>query len=358
MRFALVLLTLLVVAQADALTRAEIQNALDKDGYCFVPPGTHDIDGKIVVRAGDMLCGGGFASVLRLTRGTVAIEMGESPYSAAPYLYGASVQWLRVAGGTVRVSKIAQHNELIGVWVSGAAGDGFLLDGVGEQMELLFCNAWDNGGAGFAIRSIVDNNGILLQKCNAQNNYGPGVVVETRHVNAGSTHHSLRDCVIQANGRDNEFDFNRDGRIDASDLAALLGSGQVAQVALVTARMGATTTPADVVISGWVNNLELSSWVEATIAPLALLVEPRTWGDTTRYVGGLWIGGNANVHREGGGPAVMLKRPHLATIDALTLTPPTSRLLVETADTRNVAGAMRRLQAGQLVESLPGSVSR
>lgn len=179
---------------------AEIQTALDTTGYYFIQPGTHNIESTIIIRKDQRLCGAGKSSVLRwVGSGNTAIQFGDP----AAVFYGAYLDNFCLSFGGLRVAVMTQHCSIDRLWVSDAPGDGILIDGIGERLVFRDVVAWGNGGNGIAVRTSDSYNGVVFEHCNAQNNAGHGVLLETF---AGANgmgqleNFVFRDCTVQANG--------------------------------------------------------------------------------------------------------------------------------------------------------------
>lgn len=181
------------------LSAAEIQAALDRDGYCFVPPGKHRLERPLRMRPGQRLTGGGFASVLEYEGpGNIALYFGEHE----TYNYGCYLDNLQIVGGGVVCERFGQHCAIEKVWIMKAPGDGLVVDGIGDKMVFRDVISYGCRGAGIAIRSSGSNNGLLLDHCNSQSNGGPGLVLETTAPNGLLNMTVIRDCTIQGNGDD------------------------------------------------------------------------------------------------------------------------------------------------------------
>lgn len=189
-----------LVYPADAPTTAsksaEIQNALDTVGFYYIPPGLHFIDTPLILRAHNRLEGAGMSSALRYTGpGDYAIQMGETDV----YIYGAYLADFTLNLGGLHVVNMAQTCTVERVWVSGAPADGVLIDGQGERLVLRDTIAWENAGAGFALRMTGGTNGVVFDHCNAQNNGLQGVVIDAIGASAEIRNIIFRDCTIQNN---------------------------------------------------------------------------------------------------------------------------------------------------------------
>ena len=308
------------------LSRSDIQRELDQSGYCWIPPGTHKLDGPIIIRADRTLAGAGKSSVLQLMpgRGDVALEFGESPTTAQPYLYGAYLRDLQFVAGGVRVNKIAQHCGIARVWVSAAPADAFVIDGLGERLTLDACVAWGAARHGFVIRTRTTNNGITLDGCNAQACGGAGVLLETVSPNATLNQTLLDNCTIQGNQ---------------------CGTGY----------QPVSLAPADVWIRGYVGATTIrDTWIESP-GKLGLRVEPITFmvpvGQVfnlplTRRVGFLTIEGNTVISECS--IAAELVDAHETRLDRLAVHPASAQVRWSL---RAPIGAQLMLKADQLVNA-------
>lgn len=175
----------------------QIQATLDANGFCQLGAGTYTLDAPIRLRAGQRLLGVGPATKLDY-RGTTpwAVVFGEREKPN----YACHLERLSIRGGGVLCENIAQHCTIEGVWVSEAPLDGVRIEGEGERIVLRDVVSWQNGGAGFAVRTDSANNGVLFDHCNAQGNRGSGMLFETTDRDGELTACVVRDCTIQSNG--------------------------------------------------------------------------------------------------------------------------------------------------------------
>ena len=307
------------VAPSLPLSRADIQSALDRDGYCRVPPGFTWLDRPIVLRYGMTLEGAGFASQLVAEKGETALEFGESPTTAQPYLYGTYLRDVRFVAGGVRVNKLAQHCGIERVWVDGARGDAFRIEGIGERLTLSDCVAWHAARHGFAIVANGSNNGITLDGCNAQGCGGAGVLLETAGPNAQLNQTLLAGCTIQGNQR------------------------------------GTGLAPADLWIRGYVGETVIrDTWIESP-GKLGLRAEPATWPvsvgpfvslPVTRRVGFLAVEGQTVISECS--IAAELLDAYEARLDRLAVHPASAQVRWSL---RKPIGAQLMLKPGQLVDA-------
>lgn len=187
------------VTRVQTLTAAEIQAALDADGYFFVPPGTHRLERPLRLRAGQRLTGGGIASTLQYDgRGDVALYFGERE----AYNYGCYLDNLQIVGGSVVCERFGQHCAIEKVWIVKSPAEGLLVDGIGDKMVFRDVVCYQSRGIGIAVRSRGSNNGLLFDHCNSQSNGGEGLVLETVAPNGLLNMTVVRDCTIQGNGAD------------------------------------------------------------------------------------------------------------------------------------------------------------
>lgn len=305
---------------APSLSSADIQSALDRTGYCWIPPGRHALDRPLTIKSGQRLAGAGFASQLIWSgSGDVAIAFG-LPQSQAAF-FGASIDHVQLIGGTLRVVQLAQHCSIDSVWVSNATADAFIVDGDGERLTLRDCIAWGAARHGFAVTTISSVNGVRLENCNAQSCGGAGVYLAALGPNAQLNQTVLANCTIQGNQR-----------------------------------RGAA--PAEVWISGYVGQTVIrDTWIECP-GHLGLRVEPLPWLDpqtglpVIRRAGFLTIEGTT-VISACATAAELIDAPS-AAIDSLLVTAPVVWSL------RPPGGAQRMLSQAQLLDAdtLPVAASQ
>ncbi len=193
---------LAVTAVARAGDEVEIQAALDaRRTYQLEPGRTYLLDAPLQLRAGMTLAGTGFSTVLEYQgEGDTALYFGEADPDKA--IYATYVRDLAIRGGGVRVQRSGQHCLMESVWVIEAPAAAFHIEGPGDRFLMRDCIAW-NSGEGFVIVTDLVNNGLILDHCNAQGNFGYGLRCET----VGSPHAYLpdlmvRDFTCQGNQRD------------------------------------------------------------------------------------------------------------------------------------------------------------
>lgn len=188
------------VAPSLPLSRADIQAALDRDGYCWIPPGTHKLDGPIRLGSRMRLVGAGVVSSLRLADGAGDWAIVVAPKSGS--LYDSSIDSLSLLGGGLLVHEITQTLRVEGLTIDGAPLDGVRISGIGERMILRDVVARSSVRHGLVVSTpAASNNGIVFDHCTAQWNGGAGVLLETTGPTSEQLFTVLRDCTVQDNCR-------------------------------------------------------------------------------------------------------------------------------------------------------------
>jgi len=178
-------------------TAAAIQSQLDQTGYCYLPPGYHNINVPIQIRANQRLSGAGRSSVLNyIGSGNWAVIFGDPN----DYMFGSWVDNLTIWHGGLRLVRFGQNCGVERVWVSSAPGDGVLFDGFGSKMVLRDLVCWGSAGHGITMRPSAALNGVLFDHCNSQANQGHGALLEAVIAGTAVNKTVFRDCTIQSNG--------------------------------------------------------------------------------------------------------------------------------------------------------------
>jgi len=186
------------VERREAYPAERIQTLLDQTGFCQLPPGVHTLDKPLRIKPRQRLTGAGPASTLKYVgAGEWAVIFGDRE----KHNYAIYLDNLEIVDGGLRLEGFGQHCAIDKVWVRNAPGDGVRIDGKGEGIVLRDVIAWENRGHGFAVSCGRAINTVLFDHCNAQNNQGHGVLLETTAWNATLNQLTLRNCVIQSNGR-------------------------------------------------------------------------------------------------------------------------------------------------------------
>ncbi len=304
-----------------------IQALLDQQGFCQLPPGTHTIRDPIRLGPNQRLTGCGRASVLKFAgTGDWAVVFGDEKKAN----YGCYLDNVAIAGGGVLCRRFGQHCGIDRVWIVEAPGDGLRIEGIGDKFLVRDVVAYGNKGNGIALRSPVTNNGLTLDHCNAQNNGGHGLLLESITWGGALAKAVVRDCTIQGNGK----------------------AGKVR---------------AEVMVRGWVQLLRLENiWIEspqgaAASLPVGIRVEgsaafenPRSSEKNVRRPNGLLITGNSAIHLV---PSSIEFVDCLnIRIDQLSLAPRTAKVFWhsnptggDSTHTRRPTGAMWMLDESRVV---------
>lgn len=285
-----------------------LQLDLDADGYLELAPGLVDINAPLRVRAGATIRGTGYWSKLRVTGHDWAIIVDDPAGS----MYGVRLEAFHVINGGVLWREFNQTCGMDGVWVSSARLDAFRVEGLGERLGMRDCVAWGAQRYGFAVVAApgIANNGVVLDRCNAQNNGAAGLLLATAGWNAQLEATVIRDCTIQGNQR--------------------------------------RTLGADIQIVGYVGQTVIEhTWVESP-GKVALRAEPATFSGPfgllyTRRPGFLRLTGTTRLAEAS--IAAELIDCHATDLDCVLVTP-SSRAIQWSV--REPGGAKRMLQAGQV----------
>lgn len=190
--------------QLDELRRRDcdemdIRQSLLSNGHTMLGPGVYSVCEQIVLTAGMTLEGAGRSTVLQWNgAGDYAVRIGEPDQT----IFACHLRNLTIRDGGLLVKRAAASNTVENVWIADAPADGVRVQAAGEWTVFRDITAYGSGRNGFHVLTSSSNTGFVFDHCQAQNNGGAGFRVATLTPWATLGQVTLRDCVTQANGQD------------------------------------------------------------------------------------------------------------------------------------------------------------